>query len=159
MKGHNYLLVVDYYSQYIEVARLSRTTADEVILYTKSIFARHGIPEVVVSDNGPQYSSEAYANFAREFQFEHVMSSPHYPQSNGEAERAVQTVKNLIKKDGDPYLAMLSYRSTPLKCGFSPSELLMSRMLRTNLPVTRDSLIPAVPDLSLVREKERQLRE
>ena len=159
MKGHNYLLVVDYYSRYIEVARLSRTTADEVILYTKSIFARHGIPEVVVSDNGPQYSSEAYANFAREFQFKHVMSSPHYQQSNGEAERAVQTVKNLIKKDADPYLAMLLYCSTPLKCGFSPSELLMSRKLRTNLPVTRDSLTPAVPDLSLVREKERQLRE
>ena len=83
--------------------------AEEVILHTKSIFARHGIPEVVVSDNGPQYSSEAYANFARKFRFEHITSSPHYPQSNGEAERAVQTVKNLIKKDGDPYLALLSY--------------------------------------------------
>ena len=70
---------------------------------------------MVVSDNGPQYSSEAYAIFARQFQFEHVRSSPLYPQSNGKAERAVQTVKNLKKKDGDPYLAMLSYRSTPLK--------------------------------------------
>ena len=109
MKGHTYLLIVDYYSRYIEVAPLNRTTAEEVILHTKSIFARHGIPEVVVSDNGPQYSSEAYANFARKFRFEHITSSPHYPQSNGEAERAVQTVKNLIKKDGDPYLALLSY--------------------------------------------------
>ena len=159
MKGHSYLLIVDYYSRYIEVARLNRTTAEEVILHTKSIFARHGIPEVVVSDNGPQYSSEAYANFARKFQFEHITSSPHYPQSNGEAERAVQTVNNLIKKDGDPYLALLSYRSTPLKCGFSPSELLMSRKLRTNLPSTRDSLRPAVPDISLVRRREEQMRQ
>ena len=114
---------------------------------------------MVVSDNGPQYSSEAYAAFARQFQFEHVMSSPHYPQSNREAERAVQTVKNLLKKEGDLYLALLSYRSTPLKCGFSPSELLMARKLRTNVPITRESLKPAVPDLTVLREKEEQIRK
>ena len=118
------MLIVDYYSRFIEVARLNHATSEEAILHTKGIFARHGIPEVVMSDNGPQYSSEAYAALARQFQFEHVTSSPHYPQSNGEAERAVQTVKNLLKKDGDPYLALLAYPSTPLKCGFSPSELL-----------------------------------
>ena len=56
------------------------------------IFARHGVPEIMVSDNGPQYSSEAYAKFAQEFQFEHITSSPHYPQSNGESERAVKMV-------------------------------------------------------------------
>ena len=109
----------------------------------------------MASDNGPQYSSEAYAAFARQYQFEHVTNSPRYPQSNGEAERAVQTVKNLMKKDGDPYLALLSYRSTPLKCGFTPSELLISRKLRTNVPMTRDSLKPAVPDPILLRERER----
>ena len=113
---------------------------------------------MVVSDNGPQYSSEAYAALARQFQFEHVTSSPHYPQSNGEAERAVQTVKNLLKKDGDPYLALLAYRSTPLKCGFSPSELLMARKLRTNVPMTRGSLKPAVPDPTLLRGREEQYR-
>ena len=158
LKGHSYLLIVDYYSRFIEVARLNRTTADEIISHTKGVFARHGIPEVVVSDKGPQFSSEAYAAFSRQFQFEHVTSSPHYPQSNGEAERAVQTVKSLMKKDGDPYLALLSYRSTPLKCGFSPSELLMSRKLRTNIPMTRDSLKPAVPDSALLREREEQYR-
>ena len=56
LKGYAYLLVVDYYSRFIEVARLNNATADEVILHTKEFFARHGIPEVVVSDNGPQYS-------------------------------------------------------------------------------------------------------
>ena len=155
LKGHTYLLVVDYYSRYIEVAHLNRMTADEVILHTKSIFARHGIPEEVVSNNGPQYSSEAYGDFAKQYQFQHVTSSPHFPQSNGEAERAVQTIKNLIKKDSDPYLAILSYRSTPLKCGFSPSELLMSRKLRTSLPATRHSLKPSVPDPSIVKEREK----
>ena len=123
IKGKSYVLVVDYYSRFIEVTWLDCTTSEEVILRTKAIFARHRIHKVVVSDNGPQYSSKAYAAFAQQFQFKHVTSSPHYPQSNGEAERAVQKMKNLLKREGDPYLALLSYRSTLLKCGFSPSEL------------------------------------
>ena len=61
----NYLLIVDYYSRYIEIARLDRTTADEVISRTKSIFASHGIPEIVVSDNGPQFSAAHYSNLLR----------------------------------------------------------------------------------------------
>ena len=71
-RKHTYLLIVDYYSRFIEIAQLKRTTAEEVIVHTKSIFTRHGVPEIVVSDNGPQYSSEAYAKFAQEFQFEHI---------------------------------------------------------------------------------------
>lgn len=63
----SYLLVVDYYSQYIEIALLKRTTAAEVITHMKSIFARHGIPELCVSDIGPQYSSEEFAEFMREY--------------------------------------------------------------------------------------------
>ncbi len=153
-----YLLVVDYYSRFIEIARLQGTTAEEVILHTKSMFARHGLPEVMVSDNGPQYSSEAYAAFAREYQFEHVTSSPHYPQANGEAERAVQTIKGLLKKEGDPYLALLAYRATPLQNRLSPSELLMSRRLRTTVPMPREQLKPQVPDLKSLKEREERLK-
>ena len=116
---------------------LNGVTAEQVIVHTKSIFAGHGIPEVVISDNGPQYTSEAYAKFAKDYQFHHITSSPYCPQSNGEAERAVGTVKNLLKKSDDPYLALLAYRATPLQNGYSPSELLMCRMLRTTVPSTR----------------------
>ena len=70
----------------MEIARLNCTIAEEVLLCTKEIYTRHGIPEVVVTDNGPQFSSEAYAAFVQQFQFEHVTSSPHYPQHNSEAE-------------------------------------------------------------------------
>ena len=66
-------------------------TAKCVINHMQSIFARFGVPEIVVSDNGPQYSSEAFSNFATEYGFQHLTSSPLYPQSNGEAERAVRT--------------------------------------------------------------------
>ena len=75
----------------------------------------------MVSDNGLQYTSDAYAKFAQKYQFQHVMSSPYFPQSNGEAERAVGTIKNLLKKSNDPYLALLSYCTAPLQIGYSPS--------------------------------------
>ena len=100
-----YLLIIDYYSRWIETAKLTGLSANSVINHTKSIFARYGIPETVVSDNGPQFSSEAYAQFALEYGFKHTTSSPKHPQGNGEAERGVQTIKNLLKKEGDPYLA------------------------------------------------------
>ena len=103
-----YLLTVDYFSRWIEIARLSNQTSEEVILHTHSMFARHGIPEVVVSDNGPQFSAELYAEFARQYGFEHITSSPYHPQCNGEAERAVKTMKCLLKKSGDHYLALLA---------------------------------------------------
>ena len=54
MQGKDYLLIVDYHTKYPEISLLSDTTSVIVIKHTKSIFARHGIPEVVISDNGPQ---------------------------------------------------------------------------------------------------------
>ena len=151
--------VVNYYSRYIEISKLNGTTADDIIDHTKSIFARHGIPELVYSDNGPQFHSEAYKQFASDYQFTHITSSPLYPQSNGEAERAVGTIKSLLRKEGDPYLALLVYRSTPLAVGFSPAELLMSRRLRTTIPTTQALRQPEVPDKNLVKEKDEQLKD
>ncbi len=152
------LLITDYYSRYIEIARLNQATAEEVVNHTKSIFARHGIPEVVVSDNGPQYTSDLYAEFARNYQFQHLTSSPYHPQGNGEAERAVGTVKNLLKKCDDPYLALMVYCSTRLAIGYSLAELLMSRTLRSNIPTTRGQRVPKVPDPETVRANDRQLK-
>ena len=153
-----YLLIVDYYSRYIELAKLRNTTADEVILHTKSIFARHGIPERLISDNGPQYTSEAFEQFAKSYGFDHITSSPYFLQSNGEAERAVQTIKNLMKKEDDMYLAILSYRTTPTEIGYSPAELLMNRRLRTTVPMLPELRKPTVIDPSLVAEKDANLK-
>ena len=69
--------------------------ANSVINHTKLIFARYGIPETIHSDNGPQFFSDAYAQFAREYGFKHSTSSPNHPQGNGEVERGVQIIKNL----------------------------------------------------------------
>ena len=128
LQGVNYLLVVDYFSRYLEVVKLTATTSSKVIDSLKALFSRHGIPQVVVSDNGPQFSSQEFEEFSKSYGFTHVTSSPHYPQSNGLAERNVKTVKKLLKLSKDPYLALLNYRSTPLPwCGRSPGELLMGR--------------------------------
>ena len=95
----NYLIVVDYFSRFVEVAALKKTTqSHEVIRALKGIFARHGIPEQVRSDNGPQYASAEFTHFATEWGFKHVTSSPRFPQSNGEVECAVKTSKSLLKK-------------------------------------------------------------
>jgi len=155
----SYLLPVDYYSQYIEIALLKRTTAAEVIAHMETIFARHGIPEWCVSDNGPQYSSEGFSEFMRKYHCQHITSSPLYPQSNSEAERAVKTIKGLLKKEGEPYLALLSYQATPLQIGYSLSELLMGRKLQTTVPTIRKQLVPRVPDTTLIQETSRDKRE
>ena len=96
-----YLIVADYFSKFIEVNYLASLASSETIRALKSVFARYGIPEVVRSDNGPQYDSAEFAKFAKDWEFKHVTSSPLYAQSNGEAERAVQTAKNLLQKESD----------------------------------------------------------
>ena len=132
----HYPLVIDYFSRYIEIAKLTSESTGCVIKHMKSIFARHGIPQELISDNGPQYSSREFTNFAKEYGFVHTTSSPQYPQANGEAEQAVRTVKTLLEKSSDLYLALLTYRATPItNTGYSPAELLMNRKIRTTLPI------------------------
>ena len=122
---------------------MTTTTSRSVIQALKSVFARHGIPEVVVSDNGPQYCSQEFKEFAMTYGFHQETSSPRYPQANRQAERTVQTVKKLIRKSDDPYMALLSYWATPFPwCGLSPAELLMGRQVRTSLPQRSESLVP-----------------
>ncbi|KAE8276916.1 Retrovirus-related Pol polyprotein [Larimichthys crocea] len=136
--GKDYLLVIDYYSNFPEIALLSNTTASTVIGHVKSIFARHGIPKTVVSDNGPCYNCKEWQQFANHYGFSHVTSSPQHAQANGKSEKGVHIIKQILKKTtdskSDPYLALLSYRAAPLECGLSPAELLMNRKLRTTLP-------------------------
>ncbi|CAG7718948.1 unnamed protein product, partial [Allacma fusca] len=130
-----------------EIARLECQTASCVINYCKSIFARHGIPKEVRSDNGPQFEplkTIAFQDFARDYGFRHITSSPIYPQSNGFIEAMVKVVKSGMKKNADTAKLLLEYRATPLANGYSPAELLMSRKLRTTLPTAHSNLQPKV---------------
>ncbi|KAK3728945.1 hypothetical protein QZH41_016810 [Actinostola sp. cb2023] len=163
--GGNYIVVVDYYSRYWEVSSLHNTTSTSVIEKLKQFFARHGIPETLKSDNGPQYSSAEFAKFAAVWKFSHVTSSPKYPQSNGLAEKTVQTVKRTLekaKRDGkDPYLAMLEQRNTPVGNYKSPAQLSMARRLRSILPCTTSHLLPETTSHqeTMVRFQKKQAEQ
>jgi hypothetical protein len=159
----DYLLITDYYSRFFEIQKLTSTKSSAIIHKTKSVFARHGVPEKVVSDNGPQYSSQEYMNFANKWGFIHLTSSPRYPQSNGLAEKFVQTAKSLLEKakadNKDPYLSILEYRNTPIDGAGSPAQLLMSRRLRSVLPNTTTQLQPKVQDPMHVANKLQHKQE
>ena len=145
----NYLVTVDYYSDYFELDLLSDTTAESVINATKRHFARHGIADMV-TDNGPQYSSAHFSRFARGWEFQHTTSSPLHSQSNGKAESAVKIAKNLVKKakrgNKDLQMSLLEWRNTPDSNGLSPVQKLMSRRTRTTIPTTEALLKPGVND-------------
>ena len=142
-KGVSYLLTVDYYSKFIEVDKLSDQSSNTTIEVLKTQFSRHGIPVILRSDNGPQFTSGEFDKFCKDYQIQHKTSSPHFPQSNGEAERAVQTVKKMWRKCSDKHLALLDYRTTPLpSCDLSPAQLLMGRRPRNKLPASKKLLQP-----------------
>ena len=129
--GENYLVTVDFYSDYFELDLLADTTTESVIEATKRHFARHGIANMV-TDNGPQYSSALFAKFAHEWELhQHITSSPLHSQSNGKSESAVKIAKNLVKKakreNKDLQMSLLEWRNTPDSNGLSPVQKLMSR--------------------------------
>ena len=161
-----YMVVVDYYSDFIEVDRLNKKNADEIIFKLKAQFARHGIPDRFISDNGPPFGSERFKEFAETWEFEHILSSPYYPQSNGKAENAVKQIKNLLKKaqeaNTDAYLALLELRNVPSESmATSPCQRLFSRRTRTRIPMAHSLLKPKtcreVPS-KLVKRKEKQAK-
>ena len=117
ISGRNYLVTVDYFSQFFEVDYLQEITSADVITKLKHHFARHGIPDTVISDNGSQYSSSEFSRFAERWGFSHEPISPGNSKANGAAKSAVKIAKNLMKKcckaKEDPYLGLLNIRNTP----------------------------------------------
>ena len=159
-KGKTYIIVVDYFSRYIEILKLSTTSSASIITALKTIFSRQGIPDVLVTDNGPQYASQEFRKFSTSYNFNHQTSSPFHPQGNGEAERAVRTVKSLLKDCKDPHLVLLSYRTTPLPfCHYSPAQLLMGRRLCSAIPILPEALVPNWPDLKQFREIDDKYKQ
>ncbi|XP_060081822.1 uncharacterized protein K02A2.6-like [Ylistrum balloti] len=159
--NESYLLTVDYFSKWPEIVRLESTTAKCVISHMKSQMAKYGIPDLVISDNGPQFASFEFKQFSQQYQFEHATSSPHYPQSNGQAERTVQTVKRLLKKSNDPYLALLEYRNSNIdEVGLSPAQMFLGRRLKTtiptSLPLLKAEAFDKVREQLVKRQKKQQ---
>lgn len=147
--GNNFLILVDYLSKWLEVEVLKNKTSAECISKLKKIFSIHGIPEIVVADNMP-FDSYECKQFSKEWNFTFATSSPNYPKSNGQSEKAVGIIKDMLKKcknEGvvDFELFKLNYNNSPVGgLNFSPAQILMSRRLRTKLPYKMEDLKPKV---------------
>ena len=144
LEGRYTFVLIDAHSKWVEASCTSSTSSAAVIGVLQGLFARFGLPETVVTDNGTGFVSQEFEGFLRKNGISHVTSAPYHPASNGLAERAVQIVKKGLKKETtgsmDTRLArvLFSYRITPQSTtGLSPSELLLGRRPRTRLDLLR----------------------
>ena len=143
-------MVVDAHSKWLEVVE-ARPTAESTILRLQSMFATHGLPEIIVSDNGPAFVSDAFKDFMSQNGIRHIRTSPYHPPSNGLAERAVQTFKLAMKKTSSSSISssltkfLFRYQITPHPTtGRTPSEMLMGRRLRSRLSLMLPNTAPKV---------------
>ncbi|XP_052901553.1 uncharacterized protein K02A2.6-like [Anopheles moucheti] len=147
-EGFYFLVVVDAFSKWSVVYKSPGTTTSATIAMLRNIFARFGMPETLVSDNGPQFTSSLFAEFCNSNGIEHITTAPFHPQSNGQAERFVDTLKRALRKiqsdetslDEALELFLISYRSTPnaqLSQQKTPAEEMFGRPIRTALELLR----------------------
>ncbi|XP_057674326.1 uncharacterized protein K02A2.6-like [Corythoichthys intestinalis] len=139
-KGKMFLIQIDAHSKWIEAHAVNKSTSAVTIDCLRQSFSQHGIPEIIVSDNGRCFTSEEFQEFVQKNGIRHITTAPYHPSSNGLAERAVQTFKSLIEKSTGDNLetkmarALFNYRITPqTTTGKSPAELLCGRKLRSTL--------------------------
>ena len=95
-----FLVLVDSYSKWIDVKCMNSTNALSTIDELRLMFSEHGIPEEIVTDNGPPFQSIEFREFVNLNAIKHVFVPPYHPASNGAAERSVRLVKESLKKTG-----------------------------------------------------------
>ena len=148
-QGSMFFVIVDSHSKWLEVIPMTSTSTEKTIAVLRNLFASYGLPEQLVSDNGPQFTSAEFNDFMKGNGIKHIRTAPYHPASNGEAERFVQVFKHSLKAGrNDPGTLhqkltrfLLTYRSTPHSTtGVSPAELFLKRQLRTRLDLLRPSL-------------------
>lgn len=158
-----YLVLVDAHSKWLDVKIMKDITTATTVKSLREIFATHGIPRTIVTDNGPSFTSEEFTRFMKVNGIRHITSAPYHPSTNGLAERGVQTMKNGLKQmqsgTVEEKLAkfLFKYRITPhTTTGVPPSELLMGRKLRSRL----DLLFPDVSNTVTGRQlKQKELHD
>ena len=151
IQGKTFLILIDSHSKWLEVCPMSVTTATATIQQLIMIFSRFGLPETLVSDNGPQFSSEEFRSFCQLNGIHHILVIPYHPASNGMVECAVKTFKQSLKKITEGTLEqrlsrlLFTYRLTPHSTtGRSPAELMLGRQPRSRLDLLKPNMTQIV---------------
>ena len=160
--GHHYLVLVDAYSKWIVVEVMPSITSEKTIEKLRMIYATHGLPQKLVTDNGATFTSSKFLQFTEKNGIKHVTSTPYHPSTNGLAERAVQTFKRAIERMHNLPIQdrlskfLLTYRLTPhTTTGVAPAELLMGRRPYSLL----DNLIPDLSQKVEYRQVKQKLSD
>lgn len=159
--GKHYLVIIDFYSRWLEVYEIPNKTSFTIVKKLKDVFSRFGIPETLIADNMP-FNSLELRQFAKEWNFEIKTTSPYHSQSNGLVEKAVGITKQMLKKSKeskqDLELYLMNYRNAPVAgLPFSPTQLLNSRHIRTKLPMDKCELKPKlIPEEAHMQMKNNQ---
>ena len=158
--GRKYQILVDYYSKWVEVEVFSTAPCSkEVISHLEQVFCQLGFPKILVSDGDPLYTSTEFDQFCRKYGFDHVFSSAGYPRSNGQVERKIQFIKDMIVKSGPQNLnlVLLQYRNTPLDANLdSPAMLLLRRDLRSRIPMLEKNYNSNLVDKNVFQKLEEK---
>ena len=140
-ESKSYLLVVNYTSRFPIVREIKSMSAQHIGEHFRLIYSEYSWPDTLVSDNGPCYGAKTFTNLMKEYAVNHITRSPHYPQSNGLAEKFVPNSKDLfykVKEEGtDIYKCLMIYHYTPLaNTAKSPMQMLQQRSARSQLPMS-----------------------
>ena len=159
--GKMFFVLIDAHSKWMDVYPVNSATSATTIECLRTSFSNHGLPELLVSDNGTCFISTEFNVFLSKNGIRHVTSAPYHASSNGLAERGVQTFKRMMKKCPEGTLTakvarvLFSYRVTPhTTTGLSPAELLLGRKLRCTL----DSIHPDLNN-RVQKKQERQIKD
>lgn len=163
-EGHEFALVVDFYSFFFEIREFRTTTAGSLNTWCSQIFSVHGLPRKLCTDNGLPFNSREFKDFLNTLGVDHITSSPYHPRSNGMTERAVQEAKKLLKKCSFKMpvfqMALLEWRNTPRDDVLqSPVQRLMGRQTRTRLPVPTSHLEPRTIPSDVVQGRLQDIRQ
>ncbi|XP_055918537.1 uncharacterized protein K02A2.6-like [Eupeodes corollae] len=160
--GFFYFIVVDSFSKWLDVFQITSITSSVIVSKLNEFFSRNGDCDQLVSDNGTQFTSAHFQSFIKSRGIQHLRTAPFHPQSNGQVERFVDTLKRILRKlknEGTSLDNMetflQTYRSTPnrnVKDFKSPAEAFIGRKIKTSL----DLLKPRKPVPTTTNEKQNQ---
>ena len=133
------IVAIDYFLGYILMDDLQAEAAESVILSLNHNFRRFGLTESIITDNGPCFRSQQFHNFCQSLEIKHITSSPYYHEGNGHVERAIQTLKQILRKcssEVEITTALIAFLDTPISQDLlSPVELFFKRRINSCLGI------------------------